>query len=72
MDKKTLVFMQNMLTKTQYKYWYAYYVLDMSLQEIADEYGVHITTVSHVLNNARTRMFKDGRLYAANGGATNG
>lgn len=57
MTKEMLMIARNALTKTQYNYWYAYYVLDMNLQGIADEYGVHITTVSHVLNNARRRLF---------------
>lgn len=66
MKKEMLMLAQNALTKTQYKYWYAYYVLDLNLQDIATEYGVHITTVSHVLNNARRRLF------STCGGVTNG
>lgn len=44
------------LTKTQYKYWCAYYYEDMTLAEISEKYNVHITSVSHVLTNARKRF----------------
>lgn len=53
---KTLCYVQNNLTKTQYKYWYDYYIGEMKLQQIALKYGVHITTVSKVLINARKRL----------------
>lgn len=32
MNSKMLMYAQNTLTKKQYKYWYAYYVLDFHLE----------------------------------------
>ena len=55
-SKETREFMRANLTKTQYNYWYAYYVLDKTLAEISIDYDVHISTVCHVLKNARKRL----------------
>lgn len=44
------------LTKTQYKYWVEYFDNDMTLSDIAIKYDVHITTICHVLKNARKRI----------------
>ena len=55
-SEKTLCYVRTNLTKTQYKYWYDYYINGMKLQQIADMYHVHITTVSKVLINARKRL----------------
>jgi len=51
-----LQYMQLKLTKTQYKYWVAYYVQDLTLADISIMYDVHITTVCKVLKNARKRL----------------
>lgn len=48
--------MRGILTKTQYKYWCDYYYNDMTLAEISIKYDVHITSVCHVLKNARRRF----------------
>ena len=44
------------LTKTQYNYWYDYYVENMTLADISIKYDKHITTVCKVLKNARKRL----------------
>lgn len=44
------------LTKTQFKYWYEYYVNGLRLVDISIKYDVHITTVCKVLKNARVRI----------------
>ena len=55
-SEKTLWYVRSNLTKTQYKYWYDYYIVGMKMQQIATKYAVHITTVSKVLINARKRL----------------
>lgn len=55
-SEKTLCYVRTNLTKTQYKYWYDYYIKEMKLQQIADKYHVHITTVSKTIINARKRL----------------
>lgn len=54
--EKTLCYVRTNLTRTQYKYWYDYYIKGMTQQEIADYYKVHFTTVSKVLIKARKRL----------------
>lgn len=56
MNKNSIAFVRNTLTKTQFRYWYDYYVNDMSLADISIAYDVHISTVCHVLTNARKRL----------------
>lgn len=48
-------YLLGILTRTQYKYWVEYYYNGMNLREISEKYGVHITTVSKVMQNARKR-----------------
>lgn len=44
------------LTPTQYNYYKAYFRGGKTLAEIADAYGVDITTVCRVIKNARRRI----------------
>ena len=55
-SEQTLKYFRLYMTKTQYKYWYDYYVNDMKLVDISIKYDVHITTVCKVLKNARQRI----------------
>ena len=52
----TTMQLKTILTKTQYKYWVDYFDNDMTLAEIALKYGVHITSVCHVIKNAKKRL----------------
>lgn len=46
------------LTKTQFRYWTAYYNDEQTLADISIMYDVHITTVCKVLKNARKRILQ--------------
>lgn len=52
----TTMQLKTILTKTQYKYWVDYFDNDMTLAEIALKYDVHITSVCHVIKNAKKRL----------------
>lgn len=52
----TLTYFRTVLTRTQYKYWYSYYVEEKTLAQISIENDVHITTVCRVMKNARKRL----------------
>ena len=52
----TTMQLKTVLTKTQYKYWVDYFDNDMTLAEIALKYDVHITSVCHVIKNAKKRL----------------
>ena len=52
----TTIQLKTVLTKTQYKYWVDYFDNDMTLAEIALKYDVHITSVCHVIKNAKKRL----------------
>ena len=49
-----------MLTPTQYKYYTDYLYNNMRLWQIADKYGVDITTVCRVIKTARKNIIKYG------------
>lgn len=59
-NEQYLLLVYNTLTKKQYSYYYDYYVRNMTQEEIANKYGVHITTVGKVLKNARKRLIEWG------------
>lgn len=59
-SEHTVRMMKHVLTKTQFRYWYDYYINDMKLSDISIAYDVHITTVCHVLKNARKRVLQNG------------
>lgn len=50
--------LRSILTKTQFRYWTAYYNDDQTLADISIMYDVHITTVCKVLKNARKRILQ--------------
>lgn len=52
----TTMQLKTILTKTQYKYWVDYFDNDMTLAEIALKYDVHMTSVCHVIKNAKKRL----------------
>lgn len=47
--------LRGILTPTQYKYWIEYFYNNHTLADISIMYDVHISTVCHVLKNARKR-----------------